>query len=154
MDERNVNVEAVAEDAAARFRAGASCAQAVLSACGAALGRDPEEMMRLGSGLGAGMGGLREVCGAVTGMAAVIGLRKGQAEPMEQKTKAALYKTVAEAIGEFDATFGTHNCKALLQKASIMKQAGVAPEARSEKYYAERPCAAFVRFCAERAMEA
>lgn len=149
-----MDIHETAEAAAARFHAGASCAQAVLAACGEALGRDPDEMMRLGSGLGAGLGGLRETCGAVTGMAAVIGLRLGSGNPMDQKTKAALYRTVADAVADFDAAFGTHNCKALLRKASIEKSAGAAPEARSGRYYAERPCAVFVRFCAERAMRA
>jgi uncharacterized protein YfaT (DUF1175 family) len=71
---------------------------------------------------------------------------------MDAKTKAAHYERVRAAIADFDAEFGTHNCKELLQKASIEKQAGVAPEARTATYYAQRPCAAFVRFCAARAL--
>ncbi len=142
----------VGERAAALFRSGASCAQAVLTACGETLGYDEVLMMRLGAGMGAGMGGLRECCGTVSAMAMILGLRESSGEIMDQRTKAALYKKVEAAICDFDATFGTHNCKQLLQKASIQKAAGVAPEARSETYYAERPCAAFVRFCARRAL--
>lgn len=137
-----------AEDAVKRFEAGASCAQAVLAACAPKWGIEVAEAMRLGSALGAGLAGLRETCGAVTAMAAVMGLRYGNESPMDAQTKAAHYERVRAAIAAFDETFGTHNCKELLQKASIEKQAGVPPEARTTDYYAKRPCAAFVRFCA------
>lgn len=142
-----------AEDAVNRFTQGASCAQAVLAACAPALGLDAATAMRLASGLGAGLGGLRETCGAVTAMAAVLSLRFGPETPMDAKTKAELYKKIQEAVSAFDTEFGTHNCLALLKQASIEKQAGVAPEARTAEYYAKRPCAKFVRFCAEQAMK-
>lgn len=142
-----------AAEAAALFTGGYSCAQAVLAACGPALGLDHATALRLASGLGAGLGGLRETCGAVTAMAAVLGLRHGDSEAMDAKTKAALYQKVQTAIADFDATFTTHNCRDLLRRASIEKQAGVAPEERSAAYYAKRPCEAFVRFCAKRALQ-
>lgn len=135
------------------FCNGTSCAQAVLTACGSALGLDEKMAMRLASGLGAGLGGLRETCGAVTAMSIIIGLRHGSETPMDAHTKALLYKKVQTAVADFDAQFGTHNCLELLKKASIEKQAGVAPEARTAEYYSQRPCAAFVRFCADRALQ-
>ncbi len=140
------------ETAVDLFTQGYSCAQAVLATCAPAFGLGREEALRLASSLGAGLGGLRETCGAVTAMAAVIGLRKAPIEPMSAQTKAALYQDVQSAIADFDATFGTHNCRELLHKASIEKQAGVAPEVRTPDYYAKRPCAAFIRFCATRAL--
>lgn len=142
-----------AEEAATRFSQGASCAQAVLAACAPSLGLDAATAMRLASGLGAGLGGLRETCGAVTAMAAVLSLRHGPDTPMDAKTKAALYKEIQDAVADFDAEFGTHTCLDLLKAASIEKQAGVAPEARTAEYYAKRPCARFVRFCAGRALQ-
>ncbi len=135
------------------FTEGYSCAQAVLAACAPQFGLDAETAKRLAAGLGAGLGGMRETCGAVTAMAMVIGLRKAQTAPMDAKTKAALYQDVQKAIADFDATFSTHQCQALLQKASIEKRAGVAPETRTEAYYAKRPCAKFVAYCARRALE-
>lgn len=142
-----------AAEAEALFKAGYSCAQAVLGACAPNFGIPRETALRWGAGLGAGLGGLRETCGAVTAMAAITGLRLGSTEPMDAKTKAALYRQVQAAVADFDSAFGTHNCLALLRQASIEKQAGTLPEARSEAYYAKRPCAAFVRFCAARAMQ-
>jgi C_GCAxxG_C_C family probable redox protein len=138
-----------AETAVQLFHAGTSCAQAVLVAFAPSVGLSKEQAMQLGSGMGAGMAGLREMCGAVSAMVAVLGLREGPETIMDAKTKAAHYARIRTAIEAFDATFGTHQCQTLLRNASIEKQAGVAPEARTERYYAERPCAAFVRFCAE-----
>lgn len=138
--------------AVAKFEAGYSCAQAVLAVCGARLGISEAEAIKLGAGLGAGLGGLRETCGAVTAMASIIGLRKAPHEPMDAQAKAALYRDVQRAVADFDEAFGTHTCLELLKTASIRKQALDAPEARTAAYYASRPCAAFVRFCAERAM--
>ncbi len=135
------------------FNEGYSCAQAVLAACAPQLGLDADTAKRLAAGMGAGLGGLRETCGAVSAMAMVLGLRNAPTEPMDAKTKAALYQTVQRAIADFDATFSTHHCKALLQQASIEKQAGVAPEARTPEYYAKRPCAKFVAYCARRALQ-
>lgn len=138
-----------AETAVNLFQNGASCAQAVLTACAPQFGISEAAAMRMGSGMGAGMTGLREICGAVSAMVAVLGLKYGSDQPMEAETKAALYAKIREAVAAFDAAFGTHNCKELLQKAAIKKEAGVAPEARTAAYYAERPCAAFVKFCAD-----
>ncbi len=146
-------MESVDNEAVRLFEAGYSCAQAVLAACAPQLGLEAETAKRLAAGMGAGLGGLRETCGAVSAMAMVLGLRKAPVEAMDVKTKAALYQEVQAAIADFDATFSTHNCKELLQKASIEKQAGVAPEARTADYYAKRPCAKFVAYCARRAMQ-
>lgn len=140
------------DQAVALFQQGYSCAQAVLAACGPAFGLDEATALRLASGLGAGLGGLRETCGAVQAMAMIIGLREGPTEAMDAQTKAALYKKVRQALADFDSVFSTHCCLTLLQQASIRKQRGEAPEERSADYYAKRPCAAFVRFCAERAL--
>lgn len=86
-------------------------------------------------------------------MAMVLGRRLApETQPMESSAKAALYREIQSAVRDFDAAFGTHNCRELLRRAAIEKRPGEAPEARSERYYRERPCAAFVRFCAERAL--
>ena len=138
------------------FCEGCTCAQAVLATCApdcpGGIGR--AAAMRLASGLGAGLGGLRETCGAVLAMAAIIGLRHGPGEPMDDAAKAALYAATQAAVADFDAAFGTHSCQALLAAAGIAKTPGDRPEPRTPDYYAKRPCAAFVRFCADRAMRA
>ena len=48
------------------FQSGYSCAQAVFLACTEDMGLDTETRARLASSFGGGMGGMRQVCGAVT----------------------------------------------------------------------------------------
>ena len=66
-----------AEQARQLFLSGANCAQAVLGAFHRECGLDFDAAMRLASGFGGGMGRLREVCGAVSGMFLVANLRRG-----------------------------------------------------------------------------
>lgn len=136
------------------FTQGYSCAQSVLAACAETIGLTEAQAIQLGSALGAGICGLRDTCGAVLAMVAVWGARFAPTTPMDAKTKANLYAQAQALVKSFDETYGTHNCKALLLQASIEKQAGVAPEARTAAYYAKRPCAKFVAFCAKAALQA
>ena len=140
------------EDAVRAFCSGCNCAQSVLVACADVVGLSREEALRLAAGLGAGVGGLRETCGAVLAMAAVIGHRIAPARTLTDDEKTALYEAVQAAVADFDAQFGTHICRDLLAEAGIEKQPGAKPEPRTPEYYAKRPCAAFIRFCADRAV--
>ena len=69
------------------FRQGYNCAQAVFGAFSQDLGLDSQEAMRLASPFGAGLGKLREVCGAVSGMLMVLGLARGysNADAIDEK---------------------------------------------------------------------
>jgi C_GCAxxG_C_C family probable redox protein len=134
------------------FLKGYSCAQAVLAACAPEIGLEKAQALRLAGAMGAGLCGMRETCGAVLAMVMVWGSRFAPTSPMEAKEKARLYAQGQALIARFDAEHAMHNCKALLQQASIEKQAGVAPEARTAAYYAQRPCVKFVATCARLAM--
>ena len=57
------------------FQSGYSCAQAVFLACTENMGLDTETRARLASSFGGGMGGMRQVCGAVSGMLMALGLK-------------------------------------------------------------------------------
>ena len=59
------------------FQSGYSCAQAVFLACTEDMGLDTETRARLASSFGGGMGGMRQVCGAVSGMLMALGLKYG-----------------------------------------------------------------------------
>ena len=63
--------------AADLFMNDSNCAQAVLLAFGDVTGLDPKTAATLSSSFGGGMGRLREVCGAVSGMLMVAGLLYG-----------------------------------------------------------------------------
>ena len=59
------------------FLGGCNCAQAVFAAFADEFGLDEEFAKRLATGLGGGVGRMREVCGAVSAAALVIGMRLG-----------------------------------------------------------------------------
>ena len=91
--------------AAARqnFLAGYNCAQSVLLAFAGDIGMKEEEALRLASPFGAGMGRLRQVCGALTAAFAVEGALRGYADPAAAEEKAALYARVQDLARAFEA---------------------------------------------------
>ncbi|MBQ7381204.1 MAG: C_GCAxxG_C_C family protein, partial [Clostridia bacterium] len=63
------------------FLEGYNCAQAVLLAFGDLTELDNETLAKLASPFGGGMGRMREVCGAVSGMLMAKGLVGGYSDP-------------------------------------------------------------------------
>ena len=90
---------------------------------------------------------MREVCGAVSAMLMLIGLKKGYTSPNDDKIKEAHYTKVQSLAKEFEAKFGTIICRELLNLEE--KNSSPIPSKRDEKYYQERPCAKFVEFASE-----
>ena len=68
-----LNVEERAERARSAFLNGYNCSQAVVMAYADITDNDPEKFAAIVEPLGGGMGRLREVCGAVTGMFIISG---------------------------------------------------------------------------------
>ena len=83
-----------AEKARTLFLEGYNCAQAVLCAFDDMTGLDRETSARLASSFGGGMGRMREVCGACSGMFMVIGLLFGEGTETDDKLKAEHYKRI------------------------------------------------------------
>lgn len=102
------------ETAIALFKEGYSCAQAVLLAFSDLTGLSEEQAALVSSSFGAGMGKLREVCGAVSGMLMAAGLIKGYAQPGDPAAKAAHYRFVQELANAFKAKNGSIICRELL----------------------------------------
>ncbi len=94
------------------------------------------------AGFGGGIGGLRETCGAISGMAFVSGLARGSYSPDDTESKTAFYALIQEAHGEFISRFGTGVCRELLDKFDCGYSA--APSERTKEYYEKRPCARIV----------
>ena len=65
------------------FLQGYNCCQAVVGAFAEDLGLDFDTAMKLSSSFGGGFGRLREVCGAVSGMGIVAGLKSGYSDPKD-----------------------------------------------------------------------
>lgn len=130
------------EPAAELFCSGCNCAQAVFAAFCDVTGMEEETALRLASSFGAGMGRLRETCGAVTGMFMVLGMVYGGDKKSSQAEKGAHYARVQELAAAFRDVHGTIKCSELLE--GLNKNTAPMPEARTEAYYKSRPCVRFV----------
>lgn len=133
------------EKAVELFYTGYNCAQSVLLAFSDMTGFDESTSLRLASSLGAGIGGAREVCGAVNVAAMVYGLVRGYEIPNDVKVKRAHYAKVTELLDAFRADYETVICRELLKG---IKLSGVA-SGRTPEYYKTRPCVKFIRRVSE-----
>ena len=129
------------------FREGYNCAQAVLIAFGDVTGLEQQTAARLASSFGGGLARMREVCGAVSGAAMVLGLTEGYADPADHPAKKAHYHLVQEFARRFREENGSIICRELLAGSDHLH--GNDPEARTAEYYRKRPCPLLVRDAAE-----
>ena len=129
------------------FNQGYNCGQSVFLSHAPEFGIARELAQRLSAPLGAGLGGLRRTCGALTALCLLAGLRYGGYDPNDLEAKTAFYALIQRLDEEFIAKFGTSQC------AEILAQAGCpvvsTPSARTAEYYAARPCARCIRFADE-----
>lgn len=135
------------EKATAYFLEGYNCAQSVLLAFCDDLNLDEEMAARLASSFGGGMGRLREVCGAVSGMFLAAGLLYGYSDPKDTAGKKAQYERVQKLAREFSARNGSIVCRELLGLDHHTD--APTPSARTPEYYKKRPCAELVGDAAE-----
>ena len=131
------------------FGEGYNCSQAVALAFAELIEMDEKMLVRMTSSFGGGMGRLREVCGAVSGMFFVAGALYGYGEPGNagQQEKAEHYARIQELAGEYRAINGSIVCRELLG----LGQTGAdqpTPELRSAEYYKKRPCGQLVMLAA------
>lgn len=131
-----------AETARQLFLSGYNCAQAVLCAFEDVTGLERSVALRLASSFGGGIARMREVCGAVSGAAMVLGLVEGSADPADHAAKAAHYRRVQAFAQSFRELNGSIICRELL--AGVPVQQGSEPEQRTSAYYRKRPCAELV----------
>lgn len=120
------------------FMKGYNCAQSVFTAFADIYGMDEETALKISCSFGAGMGRMREVCGAVSGMFLVAGLECGNTDPENQTQKTENYETVRMLADRFKEKNKTIICRELLGIRAAEKSA--APSERTEEYYKTRPC--------------
>lgn len=137
------------EQAVALFKNGYSCSQAVLCVFAGELGLDQKTALKTASSFGGGMGRLREVCGAFSGLLLAAGLKYGPENPQDPAAKAAHYALVQELAAKFKAQNGSIICRELL---GLDGPQSPAPEARTAQYYKKRPCGQMIA-CAAQLME-
>lgn len=129
-----------AERAAELFLQGYNCAQAVAVAFSDLTGLSPERSAKMASSFGGGMGRLREVCGAVSGMLLVTSLLYGYDNPEDNQGKKELYALVQSLAEQFRQQNGSIICRELLKNPPSDPN----PSPRTAEYYRQRPCAAMV----------
>ena len=123
------------------FLNGLNCSQAVLCAFCDETGLSYETAHAISSSFGGGMGRLREVCGAVSGMFMVVGLLYGNTN-----TKAEQYKIVQDLAAKFRNENGSIICKELLGVGGAQPPV---PDERTTEYYKKRPCPELVEMAAD-----
>ena len=106
------------------FRQGYNCSQSVFLAYNDLLGVESTLAATISGPLGGGMGRLREVCGAVSGMSLIAGFLAPCPDPAVRQAKAATY-------------------------ALACRKEEPVPAERTAEYYKKRPCVELVA-CAAR----
>ncbi len=130
------------------FLKGYNCSQSVVAAFAPQLGLTEEMALRLSAGFGAGIGRMREVCGAFCGVVTVLSMV--YAAPADPKDKSRMYALVQQAAEQYRArNGGSIICRELLAKAGAAPAGGTAAEERTAEYYKKRPCPELCRICAD-----
>lgn len=100
--------------ALAYFHDKANCAQSILLTYGPAEGLTPELCLRLGSGMGGGVGHKQHICGAINAGAMIIGLREGNHTLHETPKKERASNLVGEYVEKCTNALGSINCQKIL----------------------------------------
>ena len=137
------------QDAVNMFESGYACAQSVFTTYADLFGMDRETALKLSGPLSAGIGRMREVCGTVSAMAMLSGLKKGFTDPEDLEGKAETYALVRRMSDELKAEHGSILCRELLGlPEGVEREESVKPQERTPEYYAMRPCSGLVRTAA------
>ena len=140
-------MEKYSDIAVNNFKSGYNCAQSVLLAFADKLNLDKSTALKLSSSFGGGMGRLREVCGAVSMMFLIAGLKSGYTEPNNDEIKAQHYERIQELAQKFKLKHNTIICRELLGLPDGADSP--IPSKRTEEYYQTRPCEHFIKTAAE-----
>ncbi|MHB1483788.1 MAG: C-GCAxxG-C-C family protein [Saccharofermentanales bacterium] len=129
------------------FKEGYNCSQSVVGAFCDDIGIDLETALKMSSSFGGGMGRLREVCGALTGVFIIAGIKYGYNDPQDDEAKAKHYQIIQDFAALFKDKNGSIICRELLDL-----QEGFdipIPAKRTDEYYLTRPCIELVGYAAE-----
>ncbi len=137
-----IDLEARVARARELFTQGYNCTQSLFLAYSDLFDLDPTLAATLSAPLGGGMGRLREVCGAVSGMSLVAGLLCPAHDPADRESKAANYALVQHFAEEFRREHGAIVCRELL--GLTVRKEEPQPAERTPEYYRKRPCVELV----------
>ncbi len=136
------------ERAKEKFLQGYACTQAVALAFCDVMSVDEDTVSKMMLPFGGGLGRLRLTCGAVSGMAAVVGMVFADAENSPENKK-KVYAIVQELCAKFQAETGSLICSELLSGMKVPVEVGGVAEARTTEYYRKRSCADMVALAAQ-----
>lgn len=137
-----------AEKAKELFLEGYNCSQSVFCAFCHRFDLDEETAKKISAGLGGGVGRMREVCGAVSASAMVLGSLCAAADGKDSKSKEKNYDLVREFSEKFLERHPSIICRELLE-LSVKMENTAKPDDRTVQYYKDRPCLKLVEDAAE-----
>ncbi len=129
------------------FKEGYNCSQSIFLAFSDIINLDEKTMLKISSSFGGGMGRLREVCGAVSGMFMVLGYLYGYSEPKAYQEKTEHYKLIQAFADKFKNENGSIICRELLGLEKGPDNP--TPEKRTDAYYKNRPCGELIGYAAK-----
>jgi len=123
------------------FNEGYNCPQSSFLAFNELLPIEFDVAAKLSSSFGGGMGRMREVCGALTGIFMVAGILYGYDDKKATDEKALHYERIQFLSERFkeNTACNSYICRDLLD-LTIEGADSPVPATRNEKYYQERPC--------------
>ena len=124
------------------FKEGYNCCQSVVLAFEDILPLDRKQLLAVSCGFGGGFGRTRNLCGAVSAYAIVMGLYLSHSDDPKH-AKADMYKILQDMVAKFKERNGSDNCGELLKEVKNLTE-GYMPQERDEEYYKMRPCIKFV----------
>ena len=131
------------------FMAGYGCCQSVVAAFSDLYGLDDTTAKKIAAGFGGGVGRMRMMCGAVSGIVMLVGLDCGQTEGSDREGKSACYKVVQDLLAKSKDENGSLICAEILGIDGHEKvNSSYVASARTAEYYKTRPCAAKVESAA------
>ena len=131
------------------FMQGYGCCQSVVAAFSDLYGMDEEMALKVGAGFGGGVGRLRMMCGAVSGLVVLAGLDCGETDGSNREGKSACYKVVQDLLEQFKQANGSIICAEILGLQGHDKAVSTYEASpRTAEYYKTRPCAAKVESAA------
>lgn len=145
MENIEINIEEREARAREYFTAGYNCAQAVVMAFSDIMSLDEVGAARIAAPFGGGMGRMREVCGAVSGMTMVAGAISPATDPKNMVERKNNYALVQHFAAMFREQNGDIVCRRLLSLEPREENAETAmPSQRTAEYYKKRPCVEYV----------
>lgn len=130
--------------ATALFGQGYNCAQSVFLAYSDVFGLSEELAKSLSVSFGGGMGRMREVCGTVSAMAMLAGLKYPVPDQKDMAARRRNYAMVQRMAAQFTGKYQTVICRELLPAAAAAEKNNPAPAERTPEYYRQRPCVRYV----------